>query len=32
MDNDESDLAQAFRLLAALQENMIQATRMIEKR
>lgn len=31
MSNDESDLAQARILLAALQENIIHATRMIEK-
>jgi hypothetical protein len=31
MGNDESDLAQAFRLLAALQENMVQTTRLIER-
>lgn len=31
MSNDESDLAQARRLLASLQENMIHTTRMIEK-
>ena len=31
MSNDESDLAQAHRLLAALHENMTHTTRMIEK-
>ncbi|WP_006244025.1 hypothetical protein [Mycolicibacterium tusciae] len=31
MSNDESDLAQAFRLLAALQDSIVQTTRMIEK-
>jgi hypothetical protein len=31
MSNDESDLAQAYRLLAALQENIIDTTRSIEK-
>lgn len=31
MSNDESDLAQAYRLLEALQENMINITRSIEK-
>lgn len=31
MGNDELDLAQAFRLLAALHDTMIQTTRLIEK-
>lgn len=31
MSNDESDLAQAFRLLAALQDNMVQTTKSVEK-
>jgi hypothetical protein len=31
MSNDESDLAQAYRLLAALQENIIDTSRLIEE-
>ena len=31
MSNDDPDLAQAFRMLAALQENMVQTTRLVEK-
>jgi hypothetical protein len=31
MSNDDSDLAQAYRLLEALQENIIHITRLIEK-
>jgi hypothetical protein len=30
MSNDEADLAQAHRLLAALQDNIIKTTRLIE--
>jgi hypothetical protein len=30
MSNDDSDLAQAYRLLEALQENIIHTTRLIE--
>lgn len=31
MSNDESDLAQAFRLLTALQENMVRTTSLIKR-